>query len=259
VIRGRVAATVGMVTVAVFLGACSSGSATSSSAASGSSSSPFVASAGQTGPPASIAPGDPAKVIATADGVAVTEASFNAELNAIGSVPSYLDATDLQLLQSSVATRLPGGGFDPGYVRLLLRRRILFGAVENELSVRGLAVSDVCRQAAATHLSELLSGDATEGAAFLAAFPASYRDQLVVWYSEVKQLQSALSGLPCDTTDPGAQDKIGTAYAAWLDAALGTATIDVDSAYGTWDAASATILPPGGIAATTVPASSSGG
>lgn len=249
--RGAAALVAGVAALAM-VAACSSGGGSASSASTGSSSGSSAA-LGTPGPPASVPPGDPAKSVAAVDGIVVTEESFNAELNAIGSVPSYLDATDLQLTPSNVATRLPQGGFDPGYVRLLLRRRVLLAVVEHELAVRGVTVGDTCRQAAVDHLAEALSGDLGEGQAFLDAFPPSYRDQLIVWNGEVRELQSQLSGLPCDTKDPGAQDKIGTAYATWLDATLATANIAVEPSYGTWDLASGTILPPGGAGVTTVP------
>jgi hypothetical protein len=248
VIRRRGAAAIAALAL---LAACSSGGGSASSTSSTSTGS--SAAVGTPGPPASVPPGDPSKAVAAVDGIVVTEESFNAELNAIGSVPSYLDATDLQLTPSNVATRLPQGGFDPGYVRLLLRRRLLLAVVEHELAVRNITVCDTCRLAAIDHLAEALSGDQGEGQAFLNAFPPSYRDQLIVWNGEVRELQSQLSGLPCDTKDPGAQDKIGTAYATWLDATLATANIAVEPSYGTWDLASGTILPPGGAAVTTVP------
>jgi hypothetical protein len=240
--------------VAVALGvvACSSGSGSGSAGAASSTSSAI----GTPGPPASVPAGDPAKAVAAVDGVVVSEQSFNAELNAIGSVPSFLDATDLTLTPGNVATRLPQGGFDPGYVRLLLRRRVLLALVEHELTLRGVTVSDVCRKAASDHLAEALSGDEQAGKAFLAAFPAAYRDELLTWNAEVRELQSQLSGLPCDTQDAGAQSKIGTAYATWLDATLPTAQIAVEASYGTWDAASGQILPPGGAAVTTTSAPS---
>jgi hypothetical protein len=253
VIGARVAAAA--LAVALVGVACSSGSG-SGSAASGSSAAVASSEVGTPGPPASVPPGDPAKAVAAVDGVVVTEQSFNAELNAIGAVPSFLDATDLTLTPGNVATRLPQGGFDPGYVRLLLRRRVLLALVEHELLLRGVTVSDTCRKAASDHLAEALSGDQHAGEAFLAAFPAAYRDELLTWNAEVRELQSQLSGLPCDTQDAGAQDKIGTAYATWLDATLPTAQIAIDPRYGTWDAASGQILPPGGAAVTSTSAPS---
>ncbi|MGI8664192.1 MAG: hypothetical protein ACR2LQ_13445 [Acidimicrobiales bacterium] len=255
----RSSAVLGVAAVLVTLAACSSGGSDKSSS---SSSSGFSASVGTPGPAASVPVGDPAKEIVAVDGLVVSEKSFNDELNAIGSVPSYLDATDLQLTPSNIATRLPQGGFDPGYVRLLLRRRVLLAVVEHELAVRNVPVSDTCTQAATAHLAEALSGDLDEGNAFLAAFPQSYRDQLIVWNAEVRELQAQLSGLACDTADPSAQDKIGTAYATWLDATLATANIAIEPSYGIWDASSGTILPPGGLAVTTTPrtgSSASGG
>jgi len=196
------------------------------------------------GTPASVPAGDPARTVATVEGVVITEASFNSELNAIGAVPSYLDAADRVRAQGSVTTRLASGAFDPGYVRSLLRRRVLFALVDRELQQRGVAVSDTCTRAATDVLPSAFDGNAEHGRAFLAAFPAAYRDQLVIWSAEVRELQVTLSGLACDTTAPSAQQVVGTAYAAWLDATLPTAAITVDPAYGTWDPASGRILPP---------------
>ena len=235
----------------VLAAACSSAASGSSSSSSSSSPSGGAPLPAKGGPPASVPPGSPTKQIAAVNGVVVTEASFTDELNAIGSVPSFLDATDLKLTPGSIATRLPSGGFDPGYVRLLLRRRVLVALVEHELALRGVAISDVCRQAAQSGMAAALSGDAAEGAAFLAAFPPAYVTQLETWNAEVKQLGATLSGLPCGTTDPNAQNRIGTAYSTWQDAALPVAQIAIDPAYGTWDSATATIAPPQGAAGTT--------
>ncbi|MEO7555616.1 MAG: hypothetical protein ABIV94_03305 [Acidimicrobiales bacterium] len=225
------------------LAACSG--APSGATASAQSGAPTVASVGT---PASVPAGDAARASATVDGVVITEVSFNRELNAIGAVPGYLDAADRVRAQGAVTTRLASGAFDPGYVRSLLRRRVLFALVEHELQQRGITVTDTCTRAATDLLPSAFDGDADHGRAFLAAFPTTYRDQLVLWSAEVRELQAALSGLPCDTAEPSAQNIVGTAYATWLDATLPIAAITVDPAYGTWDPASGRILPPADVA-----------
>jgi hypothetical protein len=270
----------GIAAMVVVLGACSGGG---SSASPSSSSSPSGA-ANVTAPttssvpsvPVSLPPGSPTAVVATVAGVPVTEADLRDELNAVGSVPAYLDAVDETLGSTGGGTRSADGGFDPGFVRNLLRRRIVFLLVEADLASRAEQPADACTAAAPTKVADSLgTGDRARGQALLDAFPAAYRVELTKWNAELLELQSHLTGLPCDDAAAarqyydqhtaqfggrafeeskadaakGVQALTGQAFSAWLDGQFATVTITVDAAYGTWEASSGTIQPTGGAAA----------
>jgi hypothetical protein len=226
--------------------------------------------------PVSLPPGSPTAVVATVAGVPVTEADLRDELNAVGSVPAYLDAVDETLGSTGGGTRSADGGFDPGFVRNLVRRRIVFLLVEADLASRAEQPADACTAAAPTKVADSLgTGDRARGQALLDAFPAAYRAELTKWNAELLELQSHLTGLPCDDAAAarqyydqhtaqfggrafeeskadaakGVQALTGQAFSAWLDGQFATVTITVDAAYGTWEASSGTIQPAGGAAA----------
>jgi hypothetical protein len=224
----------------------------------------------------SLPAGSPTVVVATVAGVPVTEAELRGELNAVGSVPAYLDDVDASLAASGTGTRAAGGGFDPAFVRNLLRRRIVFRLVAADLASRGEQPADACTALAPTKVADSLgSGDRSRGQGLLDAFPAEYRAELTEWNAQLLELQSHLTGLPCDDAAAarqyfdehtaqfggrafddakddaakGVQALTNQAFSAWLDGQFATVTITVDAAYGTWDATSGTISPPGGAAA----------
>ena len=224
----------------------------------------------------SLPPGSTAAAVATVGGVPITEAELREELNAVGSVPAYLDAVDASLAASGAATRAAGGGFDPEFVRNLLRRRIVFRLVEAELASRSEVPADACTAASTTKVADSIgAGDRARGTALFDAFPAAYRSELTQWNAELLELQSHLTGLPCDDVGAarqyfdehtaqfggrsfedsaadaakGVQALTTQAFSAWLDGQFATVTITVDAAYGMWDAPSGTIQPTGGAVA----------
>jgi len=191
-------------------------------------------------------------------------------------VPAYLDDVDATLAASGGATRSASGGFDPDFVRNLLRRRIVFRLVEADLASRGEQPPADCTTAAPAKVaSSLGTGDRARGQALLDAFPAAYRSELEQWNAELLALQSHLTGLPCDDAAAarqyydehtaqfggrafedasadaakGVQALTNQAFGAWLDGQFATTAVTVDEAYGQWDAASGTIQPAGGPAA----------
>ncbi|MEY2588331.1 MAG: hypothetical protein QOJ67_315 [Acidimicrobiaceae bacterium] len=264
------AALVGAVLV---LASCSGGGSSAAGPAASS------AATTTTAPPSvavSLPPGADSVVVATVAGVPISEAELRSELNAVGSVPAYLDDVDASLAASGAATRSAGGGFDPEFVRNLLRRRIVFRLVEADLASRGEQPGDACVVASTTKVADSLgAGDRARGQALLASFPAAYRDELMRWNAQLLELQSHLTGLPCDDATAarqyfdqhtaqfggrafddakadaakGVQAVTGQAFTAWLDTEFATVSITVDAAYGTWDATSGTIKPAGGAAA----------
>jgi hypothetical protein len=226
--------------------------------------------------PISLPPGSGSVTVATVAGVPVTEAELRDELNAVGSVPAYLDDVDETLAASGGGTRSADGGFDPEFVRNLLRRRIVFLLVEADLASRGEQPAEACAAAAPTEVADSLgTGDRAHGQALLDAFPPAYRSELTTWNAELLELQSHLTGLPCDDeaaartyydehtaqfggrafedakadAAKGVQSLTGQAFGSWLDGQFATVTITVDAAYGMWDATSGTIKPTGGAAA----------
>jgi hypothetical protein len=215
-------------------------------------------------------------VVATVAGVKVTEAELRDELNAVGSVPAYLDDVDKTLAASGGGTRSADGAFDPEFVRNLLRRRIVFLLVDADLASRAEQPAAECAAVAPTKVADSLgAGDRARGQALLDAFPAAYRTELTQWNAQLLELQSHLTGLPCDDAAAarqyfdehtaqfggrafedaqadaakGVQSLTGQAFGAWLDGQFATVTITVDAAYGMWDASSGTIQPTGGAAA----------
>jgi hypothetical protein len=275
--RTPAAATIAGVVALVLLGACSSdgGASTGSGASASSSATASPSTSAPPSVPVSLPPGSADVAVATVAGAPITEAEVREELNAVGSVPAYLDDVDATLASSGGATRSANGGFDPDFVRNLLRRRIVFRLVEADLASRSEQPAADCIAAAPTKVaSSLGSGDRARGQALLDAFPEAYRGQLEQWNAELIELQSHLTGLPCDDAAAarqyydqhtaqfggrgfdeasadaakGVQALTNQAFGAWLDGQFASNTITVDAAYGMWDAASGTIQPAGGAA-----------
>ncbi len=178
-------------------------------------------------------------VAASVNGAVLSGAALADELDAVGSVPAYLSVLDSQLADNGTTTRAAGGGFDAGFVRTVLRRRIVFLLVEAELTSRKLAVDPACEASATAQLpTDLAGGDTPEGRTFLAALPTAYRADLLRWNAELRTLQQSLSGVRCTA---GNDPAVGRTYAAWLDGRLASARITVDPALGHWDPATATV------------------
>jgi hypothetical protein len=274
--RTPAAATIVGVLALVLLGACSSSGGGDASASASLPGAPTTSTSAPPSVPVSLPPGSADVAVATVAGQPITEAEVRDELNAVGSVPAYLDDVDATLGPSGGATRSASGGFDPDFVRNLLRRRIVFRLVEADLASRGEQPAADCTAVAPTKVaSSLGSGDRAHGQALLDAFPAAYRSQLEQWNAELIELQSHLTGLPCDDgaaarqyydehtaqfggrafddasadAAKGVQALTNQAFSAWLDGQFASVAITVDEAYGMWDGASGTIQPAGGAAA----------
>jgi hypothetical protein len=94
------------------------------------------------------------------------------------------------------------GSFDPAFVAQVLRGRIAYSLVHQELGRQKVVIDDVCRNAAAQDAYKSVgSNDLTKGKQIFDAFPASFRDTLLTRNAEVLALQAKLVDLPCQPDD----------------------------------------------------------
>lgn len=123
---------------------------------------------------------------------------------------------------------LTPGGYPGDLVRQLIRQRIDFMVHEAEFDRLGLEVTDELRDAALVALFGDPAAAEDAFAAFTDGFAEEFTDDVA------RQI--------------GIQEELGDeGYSAWYSDAYADADIDVNPRYGTWDAATQTIVaPPGG-------------
>jgi parvulin-like peptidyl-prolyl isomerase len=143
----------------------------------------------------------PKHAAATVNGATITDQDVVDELNAIVSNDDYLQQVEAQLGGGRVRGDSEGS-FDSAFVAQVLRGRIAYSLVHQELERRKIVIDDTCRSAAQQDAYKSVGGDdLTKGKEILDAFPATFRETLLTRNTEVLALQAHLIDLPCQPQD----------------------------------------------------------
>ena len=143
----------------------------------------------------------PNHAAATVNGATITDQDVVDELNAIVGNGDYLAQVEAQLAGGRVRGDSPGS-FDSAFVAQVLRGRIAYSLVHQELDRRKVVIDDVCRNAAEQDAYRSVGADdLTKGKQIFDAFPASFRETLLTRNAEVLALQAKLVELPCQPED----------------------------------------------------------
>jgi hypothetical protein len=143
----------------------------------------------------------PKHAAATVNGATITDQDVVDELNAIVGNDDYLQQVEAQLGGGHVRGESPGS-FDSAFVAQVLRGRIAYSLVHQELERRQVVIDDTCRSAAQQDAYKSVGGDdLVKGKEILDAFPATFRDTLLTRNTEVLALQAHLIDLPCQPED----------------------------------------------------------
>jgi parvulin-like peptidyl-prolyl isomerase len=142
-----------------------------------------------------------AHAAATVNGATISDQEVVDELNAIVGNGDYLRQVEAQLNGGQVRGEKPGT-FDATFVAQVLRGRIAYSLVHQELARRNILIDPQCRSAAEqdayTNAGEQ---DAAKGKQIFDALPEAFRQTLLTRSVEVLALQADLMGLPCQPAD----------------------------------------------------------
>jgi foldase protein PrsA len=143
---------------------------------------------------------------ATVNGSRVSQKDVDGELEAIRDNEAYRQALEASLSQQGQRVTGEGKGtFDAGFAASILTRRIYVEVVRQEITKRGLEVTDADLGRARQALIRQLGGsEEGRGRRMLDDFPAGYRDDLVRREAEVQVLATSLGKV--DESDRAVQD-----------------------------------------------------